>query len=74
MFAIVRQRIPGRAKYEVLKQLNMGIIELEHIENDDILALAKYHLRAERLKQEIDKLEEAGRARQAKQVEAWLKA
>ena len=53
MLGIVKERLPGKAKYLVLKYLRMGIIELEHVVNDDMLALVRLYKRAEQLRQEI---------------------
>ena len=55
MLSIVSRRLP-RAKYGVLKYLRMGVIDLEHIATGDMLALAKYDLRARRLQKEIKAL------------------
>ena len=56
MVGIIKERIPGRAKYLVLKNLKMGIIDLDHIENRDMHALARHCLRAWRLQKEIRSL------------------
>ena len=67
MVSIVKERLPGKAKYLVLKYLKMGIIGLEHIVDYDMLALARLYLRAERLRGEVrllqrEKREAAGEA------------
>jgi hypothetical protein len=74
LIGIVKERLPGRAKYLVLKYARMGIIELEHIVNEDMLALARLYLRARRLQEEIAKLQEAGRSRRQWKAEAWLQS
>mgnify|MGYP001095668175 CR=1 FL=1 len=72
MFGIVSDRIKAEAKYLVLKYLRMDIIGLEHIVNDDILALARLYLRARRLKQEIAELRQASERRcQQKATALW---
>ena len=58
MFDTVKDRLP-KAKYKVLKYVVMGLIGLEHIVSDDMLALARLHLRALRLQKEIAGLEKA---------------
>ena len=73
LIGIVKERLPGRAKYLVLKYARMGIIELEHIVNEDMLALARMYLRARRLQAEIATLQEAGRGRRQSKAEAWLR-
>lgn len=72
MFGIVNERIKAWAKYLVLKYLRMGIIELEHVVNNDMLALARLFRRAERMRQEIAELQEAGeRRRQRRAAALW---
>ena len=56
---IINERIKSRAKYLVLKYLKMGLIELEHISDSDMYALARHYLRAWRLHQEIRQLKQA---------------
>lgn len=73
MFSIVNERIKPKAKYLVLKYLRIGIIELEHIVNNDMLALARLFLRAERMRKEIAELQEASeRRRQRKAAALWV--
>ncbi len=72
LIGIVKERLPGKAKYQVLKYLSMGVIDLDHIVSDDMLALARLYLRARRLQKEIAELRESSRARRAKQMEAFL--
>ena len=63
-----------KVQYLVMKYLRMGVIELEHIENQDMLALAKLWLRARKLQEEIGQLEQASHTRRRKQAAAWLEA
>jgi len=72
MVGIVKERLPGKAKYLVLKYLKMGVIDLDHIASDDMRALAMLWLRAKRLQAEIADLRESSRARRAKQLAAFL--
>ena len=72
MVGIVKERLPGKAKYLVLKYLKMGVIDLDHIASDDMRALAMLWLRAKRLQAEIADLRESSRARWARQLEAFL--
>jgi hypothetical protein len=51
--------LPGNAKYMVLKCLDMGIIDFDHIVNEDMQAIARRHLQAKRLQREIRQLREA---------------
>ncbi|MBU0718594.1 MAG: hypothetical protein KJ749_10130 [Planctomycetes bacterium] len=59
MLGIVTERVPGRSKYMVLKQLRMSVIDIEHITNDDMCAIAKWYLRTRRLGKEIEGLRQA---------------
>lgn len=69
---IVKERLPGKAKYVVLKYLKMGIIGLEQIADVDMLILARLWLRARRLRDEIWRLEEASEARARKRMAVLL--
>ena len=60
MFSIVNERLEPKAKYTVLKYLKKGIIELEHMVNNDMRALGRLYLRIRRLRKEIAELREAG--------------
>jgi hypothetical protein len=74
LLGIVNDRIRTIAKYMVLKHLRMGIIELEHIVNPDMAALARLYLRAQRLRQEIQRLREASERRQQRVAEVcWAR-
>lgn len=70
MLSIVTERVP-RAKYKVLKYLRMGVIDLEHIENADMLALAKLYQQAKNLRQQIQELRDASWAMRQRQA-AWV--
>jgi len=70
LLGIVNARIATKAKYVVLRYLRLGIIEFRHIVNMDMAALVRLHLRAERMRQEIDGLREAGERRRRRRAEA----
>ena len=67
--SIVKERLPGKAKYLVLKYLKMGIIGREHIINYDMWAIAKLFLRIQRLRDEIRKLERTSEVRRMRRME-----
>ena len=69
---LVKERLPGKVKYTVLKYLEMGIIELGHIVNHDMWCLARLYLRARRLQDEIWRLEQASEARRRRRLERFL--
>jgi hypothetical protein len=68
MVSIVKERLPEKPRYLVIKYLRMGIIGLEHIINADMLALARLCLRIERLRSEIKQLERASEAGQRQMI------
>lgn len=70
LFSIVNDRIAAEAKYVVLKYLRMGIIEFRHIVNQDMAALARLYLRAQRMRQEIRGLRGASDRRHEHRAEA----
>lgn len=71
---LVKERLPCKAKYLVLKYLKMGIIELEHISSFDMLCLARLYLRARRLRDEIWRLEQISEARRQRRLERfWVR-
>lgn len=70
--ALVKERLPGKAKYMVLKYLKMGIIELEHISSFDMWCLARLYLRARRLRDEIWRLEQVSETRRRRRLERFL--
>ena len=69
---IVASRIPGGAKYVVLKYLKMGIIELEHVRDADMRALARLYMRGWRLRKEICRLDKVSEARRQRKLERFL--
>jgi len=74
LVGIVKERLPGKAKYLVLKYLKLGIIELDDIVKEDMRSLARLWLRAKRLQNEIAELREASRVRRERRIEAWLES
>jgi len=72
MLSIVDHRLPGNAKHLVLKYLRLGIIDIGHIVNDDMLALAKLFLETRRLQEEMLQLRERSRQLKQHRLEAWL--
>ena len=70
--SIVKERLPGKAKYMVLKYLKMGIIKLEHIGSFDMLCLARLYLRARKLRDEIWRLEQIREVRRQRKMERFL--
>lgn len=72
LVAIIRDRLP-RARSQVLKYLDKGTIQLEHIQNQDMLEFAKLLLRARRIQKEIASLRKASwERRQARLPEVFI--
>jgi hypothetical protein len=71
MFEIVSERIPGTAKYKVLKYVRKGILDPDDIENWDVWQLAKLYLRILRLQRERYELKERSWQRRQRQAEAF---
>ena len=67
---MVKERLPGRAKYLVLKYVNMGVLDFDHIANEDALAFVKLWRRAERIRAEIRQIEDA---RHRRAQEQWAR-
>ena len=63
LFEIVSERIHNIEKYTVLQCLRAGIIELEHIQNEDMYDLAQVYLRICRLTAEIIELKKKARTK-----------
>lgn len=74
LLSIVKERVPGRAKYLVLKYLKLGIIDLEHIANQDMRAVAELWVRARRMQQEIAQLRQVSATRQERRMKVWLES
>jgi len=74
MLSIVKERLPGHARYVVLKQVRMGVIGLNEIVNEDMQALARLELRARKLREEIRELRERSSEQREKRVEEWLRS
>jgi len=69
MMQTISDRLP-KAKGLVLELVRTGVIDLEHIQSEDMYELARRYLRAERLRWEIRRL---GRARTARLRERLAK-
>ena len=68
VFAIISERIQGVKKYAVLRRLKAGIIELEHIQDENMVALAQVYLQICELTKEIIGLRKEARLLRASRV------
>jgi hypothetical protein len=68
----INARMPGKAKYKVLKYLRQGRIDLYDIGHEDMRALGKLYLRALRVKNEIGQIQKASWQRKLKKAQVWL--
>ena len=73
MLAIVKERLPGNARL-VLEYLRMGIIGLEHMANDDMLAAARLYLQARQLQKKLWAAQEASRRHKHREYGRWLES
>ena len=69
---LVKERLPGNAKYQIVKHLKMGVIGLDDIADSNMWVLARLYLRIQRLQEEIGWLGKASQARQMRQMEGLL--
>ena len=74
LMEISKAHVAGNAKYAVLRYLEQGVIDIDHIENMDMLILARQYLRARRLQKQIEQLKAASRQRREKAARAWLES
>ena len=72
MMRIVWERIPGKAKYTVLKLVKMGKIDIGQIRDFDLYIVAEMYLRARWLRQQVDELQEKSQAKKAEQLQDWF--
>ena len=71
-FAILRDRLSHADVGLILKRLRAGSIEVDDIADFDMWWLAKFYVRAERIRQQIAELEEASWSRKQRKYQAWL--
>jgi len=53
LIGLLNQRVPGTAKYLVLKYVRMGVLELEHVTSHDLRQLVKLEAKARQLRAEL---------------------
>ena len=74
-FEMISDRIPGTAKYKILKQVRQHILDTDDIEHWDMRQLALTYLRVIRLREEIERLQQVSREQQEKKTqEFWASA
>jgi len=61
MLSVIAQRVPVEAKWQVLRHVRLGTIDLDDIVDEDVRIMAGLYRRAERLRREIAELEEKRR-------------
>jgi len=72
MVAMLRARIPGRAKDQILKGVEMGILDPDDLDNWDMWQLAKLYLKSVWLRKEIKRLEQKRQAKKEEQLQKWF--
>lgn len=53
LIGLLKERVPGTAKYLVLKYVRMGILDAEHVTDHDLRELVKLEARARQLQDEL---------------------
>ena len=53
LIGLVKERVPGTAKYLVLKYVRMGILDVEHVVSHDLRELVKLEARARQLREQL---------------------
>ena len=53
LIGLVKERVPGTAKYLVLKYVRMGILDIEHVTNHELRELVKLEARARQLREQV---------------------
>jgi hypothetical protein len=69
---MVSARIPGRAKYKVLKQVRNGVLDIGDVLDNQMYLLAEMCLRAWRMREQIERLQVKRKQRQEEKLAAWL--
>ncbi len=71
-FQVLNARIPGMAKYETLKKVEKGLIELDDISDMEVWHLGRLYVRSLKLQKEISELEEYSERRRQRRAEKFL--
>ncbi|MFC1635401.1 hypothetical protein ACFL5Z_11210 [Planctomycetota bacterium] len=72
MLKMVSARIPGRSKLKILRLVGAGVLDIGGIADNQMYFLAELYLRALRMRDEIDRLQEKRKERHEKELKAWL--
>ena len=72
MLKIMSARIPGKTKIKILKLVGTGVLDIGDIVDNQMYFLAEMYLRALRMREQIDWLQEKRKQRQEEKLEAWL--
>ena len=71
-FQVLNDRIPGMAKYETLKKVEKGLIELDDISDMEVWHLGRLFVRVRKLQKEIRRLEEYTERRKQRWAEKFF--
>ena len=72
MLKIMSARIPGKTKIKILRLVGAGVLDIGNIVDNQMYFLAEMYLRALRMREQIDWLQEKRKQRQEEKLEAWL--
>lgn len=70
----IKDRLPGNAKYVVLKHVMKGLLQLDDIVSEDMRALAKLYLQVQKKQRQIGRIQAARKAEQERKLKAFLEA
>ena len=71
-FQIIKERIPGKAKYAVLRNVERGILDMGDIPDFDMYFLAELYLRIRRMQKEVERLRKVSRQKRLeRQQKFW---
>jgi hypothetical protein len=63
MYEVVENRIPKLVRLQILRYLDLGWLDLDDIDDPNMYAIARWHLRIRRLRGQINSLWASNRAR-----------
>lgn len=70
MLKIISARIPGRAKMKILRLVGAGVLDIGDIADKQMYFLVEMYLRALRMREQIEKLQEKRKQRHEKELKA----
>ena len=69
---IMSARIPGKSKFKILKLVRTGVLDIGDIVDCRVYYLAEMYLRAWRMREQIERLQERRKQRHERELRVWL--